>query len=99
MGRFNGNKSEVSTEGYQAPSLSSDQFTLLEKLHDELWFMRKDLNSSQLETMDTLVALELAYVPKVIDLEQETPDYGITDKGKAAWFTLSLTNGFVALTK
>lgn len=100
MGRFTGgNNIEVSTENYSPPSLDQGQLDLLEKLHSELWLMRKDLSDDQRDVMETLVALELAYVPKVIDLEQETPDYGITSKGKAAWFALGLDNGFKALMK
>lgn len=49
------------------------------KLYQNNWLSKADVENE--EPVQWLIENKLAYVPKVIDLEQETPDYGITPAG------------------
>lgn len=79
--RYTGNVN-VSLEEQPITTLSGDGVELLRMFQVKIWVFNKDILESQQNAIQELLAGNYIYIPKVLDLEEPTPDYGITDKGK-----------------
>lgn len=97
--RYTGTSNETTSMEESSITLTESEQTLLCRLDDKIWLMRGDLNEDEKPIMERLIELKYAYIPRVVDLEETTPDYGITESGKGAAFKAGLDLGFRSLTK